>query len=77
MLWAWDQTGLAPGDKLLLIALADGGDPGGEAPPLVGPAVGADLVALAERCCMTPTDLTDALVRLSTAGLVSLDGSLT
>jgi 5-methylcytosine-specific restriction endonuclease McrA len=66
MVWAWEQTGLSPADKLLLLALADGsGERGILFPGAIGRA--------AKRCGIDREDSISSAVRLSSMGLLLKD----
>lgn len=67
--WAWEQD-LQPHQKLVLLAIADGGDPGGDGPP---PSLAASPASLAKRCSMQEPVVIDTVNQLVELGLVVID----
>lgn len=67
--WAWEQN-LQPLLKLVLLAVADGGDPGGEGPP---PSIAVTPERLAERCSTDVGHIIEAVRTLISMGLVTID----
>jgi DNA-binding MarR family transcriptional regulator len=61
--WAWEQRGLSPEEKLVLLALSDDS---GECPP-------PDPGSIAARCEMSTEDLHEILTSLENGGLIEAD----
>lgn len=62
--WAWEQSGLSPAEKLVLLALSD--ESSDVSPP-------PDPGSVAARCEMSTEELHEILTSLESAGLVGAD----
>jgi hypothetical protein len=62
--WAWEQRGLSPVEKLVLLALSD--ESSEFAPP-------PDPGAVAARCELSTEELQDVLASLESAGLIDAE----
>lgn len=62
--WAWEQRGLSPVEKLVLLALSD--ESSDSAPP-------PDPGAVAARCELSTEELHDVLTSLESAGFIDAD----